>query len=330
VGRGGAGMGRPGGLQMDGGEVAACSDPALGESGLDAVAICGLRQTDDVNKPAYGAVGQDEGWKFKAGDGSQEAVVACGGGTAEGKDFFNAGELDAAEGAGDVGKAVVVAGFGVVKPSTFRQPALVAEAAEAGGVGRIVGQDCAALAGGYLLVGIEAEDGEMAEAADAARIRRLAEFCADGLAGVFNEEKFVAGREGLECIDVSGDAEGVYEEDGAGAGGEDALDGFGVEIEGDGVNFSEYGRGADLQYRVGHRDESEGRNDDFVAFTDVECKQGEVQAGGAGTDGYGLRDGVVGGEGGFKGGELRAQAEVRRAETSGDGVDFELGDVGGG
>jgi len=106
----------------------------------------------------------------------QEAVVACGGGDGGGKGFFNAGELDAAR-AQRWRKGGSCSRVGVVKPSTFRQPALVARlrrrVAWAGSWARLRRPR-----GGYLLVGIEAEDGEMAEAADAARIRRLAEFCA--------------------------------------------------------------------------------------------------------------------------------------------------------
>ena len=257
VGGAGAWVLSPGGLQMDGGEVAAGGDSALGEGGLDTVSICGLGETDDVDEPAYGAIGQGKGRKFEAGDVAKQMVVAFCGGLAEGQDFVDARELDAAEGAGYFGKAVVIAGFGVVEPLGAKGSALIAEAAEAGGVGGIMGEYCAAFAGGDLFVWIEAEDGKVAEAANAAGIGRRSEFSTDGLAGVLDEEEVMAGGEGLEGGYVSGNAEGVDEENGAGAGGEGAFDGIGGEVEGEGIDFSEDGCGADLQHRVGDGDEGE-------------------------------------------------------------------------
>jgi len=132
-----------------------------------------------------------------------------------------------------------------------------------------------------LLIGIEAEDGEMSETACAVGIGRLAEFSADGLAGVLNKEEVVASGEGLKSDDVGGNAEGVNDEDGAGAVGDRAFDGLWIEIESDGVDFREDGCGADLQHSIGDGDEGKGRDDDFVAFTDVEGEQGQVKACGA-------------------------------------------------
>ena len=53
-----------------------------------------------------------------------------------------------------------------------------------------------------------------------------------------------------------------------------------------------------------------------------------MKAGGAGADGDGVGDGVVGGQSGFKRGEFGAEAEVGRAQDGSDGVDFGFGDVG--
>lgn len=49
-------------------------------------------------------------------------------------------------------------------------PALIAQAAQPGGVGWILEEDCAAFAGGELLVGVKAEDRKVAEAAGPARL----------------------------------------------------------------------------------------------------------------------------------------------------------------
>ena len=64
-------------------------------------------------------------------------------------------------------------------------------------------------------------------------------------------------------------------------------------------------------------------------MTDVEGEKGEVEAGGAGANGYGVRDSVVGGEGGFKGGKFWAEAQMGGAKDGGHGFDFLLGYVGG-
>jgi hypothetical protein len=61
-------MSTPGGLQVDGGKIAASGDAAAREGGLDAVAVDGLRQPDNVDEPAYGSAGKDERWKFQIWD----------------------------------------------------------------------------------------------------------------------------------------------------------------------------------------------------------------------------------------------------------------------
>src|ERR1039458_562174 len=153
-----------------------------------------------------------------------------------------------------------------------------------GGVGGIMGQHGAAFAGGELLVGIEAEDGEVAEAACAAEIGLVSKLGTDGLAGVFNEDQVVAAGDGLKSVHFRGEAEGVDDEDGAGAGRDGPLDAGGREVEGDGVDLRKDGRGADLEDRVGYCNECERGNDDLVAFADAEGEQSEMKAGGAGAD----------------------------------------------
>jgi hypothetical protein len=122
----------------------------------------------------------------------------------------------------------------------------------------------------------------------------------------------------------------VDDEEGAGARANGALDGGGIEIEGEGVDVGEDGRSADVEDGVGDGDKGERGDDDLVAFTDAEDEQGQMKAGGAGADGYGVRDGVVLGQCGFKSRQFGAEAEVRGAQDGGDGVDFGVGDVGGG
>ena len=88
-------------------------------------------------------------------------------------------------------------------------------------MGLSVGKDCAAFAGGDLLVGVEAEDGEIAEAANAA----LVEFCTNGFAGVLDDREIVSLGEIAESMHVGGDSEGVNDQDGAGSPREDTFDG---------------------------------------------------------------------------------------------------------
>jgi len=80
-------VGAPGRLKVDGSEVAASRDSAGGERGLDVVAVDLLRQANHVNKPAYGALGKVEGWKFEAGDVLKQGLVSLGGGLTAGEDF---------------------------------------------------------------------------------------------------------------------------------------------------------------------------------------------------------------------------------------------------
>ena len=90
--------------------------PCCSEEGLDAGAVGGFGQADDEDEPADGAVRQGERGQLQAGNAGEESVVAFGGGAAEGEDLVDAAELDAAEGAGDVGEAVVEADVGVMEP----------------------------------------------------------------------------------------------------------------------------------------------------------------------------------------------------------------------
>jgi len=92
----GAGMCLPGGLQMDGREVAAGGDALLSESFLDMITIYGLGEANDIDEPADYAVGKIEWGEFEARDGAEELVVVGCGGLAEGQYFVDAGKLNAA------------------------------------------------------------------------------------------------------------------------------------------------------------------------------------------------------------------------------------------
>lgn len=97
----------PCGLQVDGREIGRSSDAELREKRLDAAAVGGFGEANDEDEPADGAVGHVEWGQLKRRDISQKNVETFGGSAAEGEDFVDAAELDAAEGAGDIGEAVV-------------------------------------------------------------------------------------------------------------------------------------------------------------------------------------------------------------------------------
>ena len=75
-------------------------------------------------------------------------------------------------------------------------PALISQAPETVGVGLGVGEYCAAFSGGDLFVGIEAEDREIAEGADAA----LVDFGTDGFAGVLDDDESMVRGEFAESV----------------------------------------------------------------------------------------------------------------------------------
>lgn len=123
--RNGAGMALPSGLQVYGGEVAASGDAMIGETGAEAIAVGFLRQANDIDEPADGATRERGVGEFEIRDGGEESLVALSGGVTEGENFVDAGELDPAQCAGQLGETVVVAGLGVIQPVGAR-PALIA------------------------------------------------------------------------------------------------------------------------------------------------------------------------------------------------------------
>ncbi len=267
----------PCGLLVDGCEISRSGDPVLSEKRLDAGAVGGLGEADDEDEPADGPIGQGERGQLKGGDADQERVVALGSGATEVENLADAAELNTAQGAGDIGQTVVEADIGVMKPlecgrwsvqqcrariSAFHPidkdlslgaPPLIAKAAEAITVELRVRQDGAAFAGGELLVGVEAEDGEVAEGADAA----LMKFSTDRFAGVFNDDKVVARGKGAEGEHVGGNTEGMNDQDGTRSRGEESFDCGGDQVEGYGIDVGEDGCSADVEDGVGDGDEGE-------------------------------------------------------------------------
>ena len=102
---------------MDGSEVGGGGDSVICEDGLDARTVERFRKANDVDEPADAAVGDRERWEDEARNICEESVIVLGSGAAQSKDFVDAAELDTAEGAGDVGEAIVEADVGVIEPA---------------------------------------------------------------------------------------------------------------------------------------------------------------------------------------------------------------------
>ena len=190
----------------------------------------------------------------------------------------------------------------------------------------IAGEHGASLAGGDLFVGIKTEDGEIAEAASTAPAKARA----DGLGCVFDEGQLMASREISKRIHLGRDAEGVNYKDGTSAGRDRALDGGGVEIERGGIDLNQNRRSAHLKYGVDDGHEGKRGKDDLIALAHPKREQREMETCRAGTHGHRMIYTVIGGQLRFKGGELRTQAEVRRAQNRVDCRDLCFSDVGRG
>jgi hypothetical protein len=197
---------------------------------LDRGPIGAVRQPNDKDKPTDASVRKRKRRQLEAGDLRKQLVITLGGGAAKPQDFVNPAKLDASEGACDLGKAIVEADLSVMQPIANRRSlvcfcrpwasALVAKAPKPIGVSLGVRENGAAFSGSDLLVGVKAEDGEIAETPHPT----LIEFGADGFAGIFENDELMAIRELAESEHVGRNAEGMDDENGPGARGEDALD----------------------------------------------------------------------------------------------------------
>ena len=141
----------------------------------------------------------------------------------------------------------------------------------------------AALAGGEILVGVEAEAGDVADRADLAAV---GEPRLGGVRGVLDEPQPVplAGR--LERRQVARVPRVVHRHDGARARRHGGLDRRGVEAERRLVDVAEDRPGAGAHDHVGRGGPGQRRRDDLVAVSlaDAERAQREVHRGRAGGD----------------------------------------------
>ncbi len=169
-------------------------------------------------------------------------------------------------------------------PPPGHSPPLIAVRAAEVGDAVVVGDDHAALAGGDLLVGVEAEDSGVAEGADGF----AAVLASQPLARIFNHSNLVPAGDRAVLGHEDRVAEGLDREDGFGLGRDRVLDALRVHVQGLGADVHEDRLRADIQNAVRRRDEGKGRGDDLIAGADAHREHEHVQPGGAG----GARDGV--------------------------------------
>ena len=97
------------------------------------------------------------------------------------------------------------------------------------------------------------------------------------------------GRDVNYGIEVGGTAERMYYDNGARPGRDGAGHALGRQVERAWVDVRKDRRGPPIKNGMRDGDESERRENHFIAFTDAEGGQTEVQSGRAGRQGHGVR-----------------------------------------
>ena len=139
--------------------------------------------------------------------------------------------------------------------------------------GVVVRRDHAALARRDHLARVEAETGWIPGPAHRATPVGRAE----GGSRILHHEKPTGARDGLDAVQVGGDAQLMDGHDGACPRCDRGLDAGRVEIVALRVDVDEDGRRAGMSYRIGRGDEAERRDDDLVTGPDAERDQGEME-----------------------------------------------------
>jgi hypothetical protein len=103
-------------LQVDRCEVAARGDALPEKCGLHSIAADAFRQANDIDKPTELTARKLERRTFETGHIREKGIVTHGGLTAESEDIIDSLQLNAAEGARQLRKPIVIARLGVVEP----------------------------------------------------------------------------------------------------------------------------------------------------------------------------------------------------------------------
>ena len=280
----------------------------------------------------------------EAGYVGKSSIVAGGELAAAGEAFVGPGELAEAEGAVEIGQAVVI-----TQLLHFHVPAAVGLADEVGGVAGdamgaqaqqvvvqllVVGGYHAAFAGGDMLHGVEAENGQIGKTAVAAALLPalgINKKTARRVAGILNypEAKLIgklAG--GFQVHSQAGEIDGNQTGEMAfGMGFEQGPNLYQINQSRGRVDVGKKDFAATVAHTVGRRGEGERRGDDALAGLHIEGQGAEVQSGRAIGHGHGIFCPNVGGKPGFKLCHARALGEVVGVQGGRDGGYIGLGDV---
>ena len=220
------------------------------------------------------------GRRDDAGAVGQRLVVETGGVLAGGDVLVEMAQLHAEHGRLQRVKAGVDAHVVVV---VFLGHAVVGHAADTGGQGVVVGEECASVAEAAQVLG--REEGGAARIAHGAGLVHGAvgegNLGAEGLAGVLDHVEVVLACDGQDAFHVGALAEQVHGQDGAGAGGDGRLDLGGIHAEGVGADIHEHGAEAEQGYNLSRGHEGEGHGEHLIAGLQTEGHEGKLEGVGA-------------------------------------------------
>lgn len=229
-----------------------------------------------------GVIGMGKG-ELDAFEPLQEFGVAGAHASLAGDEIIQTFQLGEAQGGLHVGHAQIPA-QALVDEALVRHEAEVAQAAAGLGQLLVVGDDHAAFAGGDVLVGVEAEGADIAEAAAGAAFVGLSMH----LSGVFEHFQAVLTGQFQHRVDIYRQAEDVDHHDGLGAGGDAGLDLAYVHVPGDRVAVHQHRLCPASDDLADAGDDGEAGHDDFVAGADAQGVNSGIQGGGAVADGDGV------------------------------------------
>ncbi len=182
----------------------------------------------------------------------------------------------------------------------------------------------AAFGAGDVLVGVEAEGDEVAEAAD----RLAAPACAERLRGILDHAQFLAPREVVQPVAIDRQAREIDRDDGAARGGHGLFGSVEIDIARARIDVDEHRLAAHLEYHVRRRHPGERRGDDFMTFADAGEAQADFQRRGARVEAAHRASATQLGERGLEAFDLRARSDPARAQHLADAGDGRLVDIG--
>ncbi len=326
---------RKNGMQGNGDEMDAGADAARAQlvdefiaADVELVQV----QANGVEMPGMAAVFA-RGRRLHFLQSGQAALVYAGVSRAQGMQALDFFELAQADGGLHIAEVVLETGlehlvipvpfFGVAVPGVLGD-AVQTQHAHALGQGGVVGGDHAALAGGDVLGGVEAEGRRGAGRAGSSR-REAAILSVGGVSGVFNDVQTMALRNLPDFVHAAGQPAQMDGDDGSRAGGHPRGDTGGIEIAVR-ADIGQHRRRAHLQDDIDGGAERERSSNDFITLADTGCGQGQVQAGGAGVHGQCMARAGVRPEAGFETGGAIAGGQPAGAQGIRHLGDFFLAD----